>query len=105
MKIALPILPTYQNISSGTNYLYTNINELAGVPYIDSKGINPYLELNYDSFNDEILISSPLFTTVQNDDNDTDYLPNTDFTMIFSFKYRTWRIESSAVPQYEVEIQ
>ena len=104
-NLALPILPTYQNISSGTNYLYTNINELAGVPYIDSKGINPYLELNYDSFNDEILISSPLFTTVQNDDNDTDYLPNTDFTMIFSFKYKTWRIESSAVPQYEVEIQ
>lgn len=104
-NLALPILPTYQNISSGTNYLYTNINELAGVPYIDSKGTNPYLELNYDSFNDEILISSPLFTTVQNDDNDTDYLPNTDFTMIFSFKYRTWRIESSAVPQYEVEIQ
>lgn len=101
-NLALPILPTYQNISSGTNYLYTNINELAGVPYIDSKGINPYLELNYDSFNDEILVSSPLFTTVQ---NDTDYLPNTDFTMIFSFKYKTWRIESSAVPQYEVEIQ
>lgn len=104
-NLALPVLPTYQNISSGTNYLYTNINELAGVPYIDSKGINPYLELNYDSFNDEILVSSPLFTTVPNDDNDTDYLPNTDFTMIFSFKYKTWRIESSAVPQYEVEIQ
>lgn len=104
-NLALAILPTYQHISSGTNYLYTTINQLDGVPYINDKGINPYLELNYDSFNDEILISSPLFTTVQNDDNDTDYLPNTDFTMIFSFKYKTWRIESSVVPNYEVEIQ
>jgi hypothetical protein len=104
-NLALPILPTYQHISSGTQYLYTTINQLDGVPYIDEKGINPYMEMNYDSFNDEILISSPLFTTVQNDDNNTDYLPNTDFTMIFSFKYRTWRIESSVVPPYELEIQ
>lgn len=104
-NLALPILPTYQHISSGTQYLYTTINQLDGVPYIDEKGINPYMELNYDSFNDEILISSPLFTVVQNDDNNTDYLPNTDFTMIFSFKYKTWRIESSVVPPYELEIQ
>lgn len=104
-NLALPILPTYQHISSGTQYLYTTINQLDGVPYIDEKGINPYMEMNYDSFNDEILISSPLFTVVQNDDNNTDYLPNTDFTMIFSFKYKTWRIESSVVPPYELEIQ
>ncbi len=104
-NLALPILPTYQHTTSGTQYLYTTINQLDGVPYIDDTNKNPYLEVSYDSFNDEILVYTPLFEEVTNDDNNADYKPVVDFTMIFSFKYKSWRIESSPVPEYELEIE
>lgn len=94
-NIALPVLPTYQNISTGTSYIYTNINELAGVPYINDVGVNPYMELTYDSFNDEILVYSPLFLTTGDEE------AAVDFTMIFSFKYKTWRIETAELPAYQ----
>lgn len=93
-NLALPILPTYQHTTSGTQYLYTTINQLDGVPYIDETGKNPYLEVNYDSFNDEVLISTPLF------EDDTYELAVVDLTLVFSFKYKSWRIESSLVPEY-----
>jgi hypothetical protein len=103
-NIGITVLPTYQSISTGATYIYTNLNEFAGTPFINEQGINPYLEMSYDALADELIIYTPLFQAIPGglDIPFDQYSAMVDFNLIFSFKKQSWRVESALVPAYLV---
>lgn len=112
-NIAVPILGTYTYVASFESITGSRLNHFAEVgnmviPNINvdanqhisgngDKEINMYMECAYDAVNDEIQILAPMFNSSERGEAVHDIQAK----LVFSFRFRNWRVETYSLPDYE----
>lgn len=112
-NIAVPILGTYTYVASFESITGSRLNHFAEagnmvIPNINvdanqhisgngDKEINMYMECVYDAVNDEIQILAPMFNSSERGEAVHDIQAK----LVFSFRFRNWRVETYSLPDYE----
>lgn len=112
-NIAVPILGTYTYVASFESITGSRLNHFAEagnmvIPNINvdanqhisgngDKEINMYMECAYDAVNDEIQILAPMFNSSERGEAVHDIQAK----LVFSFRFRNWRVETYSLPDYE----
>jgi len=100
-NIAVAILGVYQTIATGTPWPYTKKVDLGHFPI--ENGQNPYLELAYDEFRNELVVITPY--SVASKTNPDSYVtdtetPQDELRLIYNFDMRVWRVETYLYPEF-----
>jgi len=100
-NIAVAILGVYQTIATGTPWPYTKKVDLGHFPI--ENGQNPYLELAYDEFRNELVVITPY--SVASKTNPDSYVtdtetPQDELRLIYNFGMRVWRVETYLYPEF-----
>lgn len=105
-NIAAPILSLYQKVATNTPSPYAAKVDAGNFPVM--RGANPYLEISYDEYANELVISSPKATEAELWEGDLSLGLNQtvedEYRLVYSFQYRTWRAESWKYPEFGAKL-
>jgi len=91
MTGAVPAL--YESLATGKPYPYDSALNFGNIPAWPSNK-NPYLEVSYDPFEDEIIVSTPVSTYETGDSGTNNPAIFNAYDLIWSFEKKSWRMES-----------
>lgn len=100
-NLAEPVLTFYKTMATNNPPYYSTKITLPKFP-TDYDGINPYLELSYDEFKNELVVVSPSVEYVGFNDagNEPYQRCNEEWRLIYSFGQNVWRIEQADLPAF-----
>jgi hypothetical protein len=101
-NLAESVLTFYKMMATNAPPYYSTKITLPQFPY-DEYGRNPYLEVSYDEFKDELVISSPSMV-VGDEPNDfggqPNQIPQEEYRLVYSFAAKTWHVQHADLPVF-----
>ena len=100
-NLAQQVLTFYKAMATNNPPYYATKINLPSFPY-DEEGINPYLEVAYDEFKNELVICSPIATFIGQTDfrKDAYQQISEEYRLVYSFDNKVWHVQHADLPLF-----